>query len=689
MNIVFMSQFRDSSGYASAARGYVRALDSYLKNNPSSFSLKLFTIKIEEGSKISANDDEVLKKYEFQCSEEISEYTRKEYLILWYMPAPLVFRGDHTGTFGPQWFNVKNLIENSAKNINMSTWEASSLPKDWNFTYKRYNTKSIIVPSKWNVDVYSECFKEQKCYYLPYVVDEDIIAKPKSSNLISNLENKFVIFSLSQWINRKGFDKLIRSYCMEFKDQKDVVLLIKTYGQLIKAPGAPSIESQNKAIMQEAQAYKNSVFLDNMQTPKTSILIIPDVLPYEQISSIYQRADLFALLTRGEGFSLPTMEALLHKTPVMVPDKGGHIDYIHHDAAYFVEGHWSPYINRPEYTCDMNWYEPHVLSARKGLRHAYELWKSNKKELEKKGEIGYNHVRNMGFDKDSIGKKLFDILYEEYMEISKINFPISDIRKEISNFPIKERTRSLKNIIKNLKTYKEKIMCLKDVYKGEECYVLTCGPSLNEYDKEYLKEKLKDKLVVSIKQTYQDFKDIVDIHLFNSCNYTPFQYDEYNSPIAIGCAGELEFDIRQTTWRQQEMDIFLKIACHSGNKKLSDTLAIKKDFDNWTFDKTISRPWGPGLMYEVVFYLLEYLGVSKIYTIGWDLEQPGTTKSNHYYQNENINIIRKADPMSKREIEFNIETSKEFYNWLKKKDIDLLIATQNSHVHESIPRAKV
>jgi len=137
------------------------------------------------------------------------------------------------------------------------------------------------------------------------------------------------------------------------------------------------------------------------------------------------------------------------------------------------------------------------------------------------------------------------------------------------------------------------------------------------------------------------------------------------------------------------MDIFLKIACHSGHKKITDTLAVKKDFDNWTFDKTIHRPWGPGMMYEVVFYMLEHMGVSKIYTVGWDLEEPGTTSSNHYYKDAEHDIIRKAEPMSKKEIELNIETSREFCEWLKQKDIDLFIATEKSFVHKEVPRVKI
>ena len=41
MNIVYAAQFRDSSGYAVAARGYLKALDAYLLEHPNAFNLKI------------------------------------------------------------------------------------------------------------------------------------------------------------------------------------------------------------------------------------------------------------------------------------------------------------------------------------------------------------------------------------------------------------------------------------------------------------------------------------------------------------------------------------------------------------------------------------------------------------------------------------------------------------------------
>ncbi len=51
--VVYMSQFRDSSGYAIAARGYLKALDTYMEKNPGTFELKVHTFNAEKEKKLS------------------------------------------------------------------------------------------------------------------------------------------------------------------------------------------------------------------------------------------------------------------------------------------------------------------------------------------------------------------------------------------------------------------------------------------------------------------------------------------------------------------------------------------------------------------------------------------------------------------------------------------------------------
>ena len=52
MRVVYCSQFRDSSGYASAARGYLKALDTFLAEFPDAFELKVHTIIVEHTSRV-------------------------------------------------------------------------------------------------------------------------------------------------------------------------------------------------------------------------------------------------------------------------------------------------------------------------------------------------------------------------------------------------------------------------------------------------------------------------------------------------------------------------------------------------------------------------------------------------------------------------------------------------------------
>jgi hypothetical protein len=90
-----------------------------------------------------------------------------------------------------------------------------------------------------------------------------------------------------------------------------------------------------------------------------------------------------------------------------------------------------------------------------------------------------------------------------------------------------------------------------------------------------------------------------------------------------------------------------------------------------------------------VLHFAYHLGVKNIYTLGWDLEAPGTLKSNHYYEKGLKNIVRPADSMNPKEVADNILASAEVSSWLKSKGVNLYIATDKSHVHESVERKKI
>ena len=683
MNVVYVSQFRDCSGYASAARGYLKAIDLYLQKNPGSFNLKVHTIPVENSktSRLNNQEKDLLDKYEFESEEEISNYCEKEYLAIWHMPATMIYMLKSNPT-NPFWRTAVKLIGSAKENINLTVWEADEVPDEWISVYDQLNTNSVIVPCTWNQEVFSKKLKDKKCHLLPHVMDNKIVDPKPIGNLEKALEGKFVVFSMSQWHIRKGFDKLIKAFSMEFSSNPDAVLVIKSYVNIMESFLEKFPMKQQATMMaNEIKAAKSSIYMPNGSQSDGQIMLVADTLPFENISWLHNRADIFALLTRAEGFGLTIAEALLHKTPVLVPAATGYMDFTHQNSAFFVDGHWRPYESRPEYHCDMNWYEPHINSARLQLRRAYEMWKHN--SLEEKGFIGWEHIQNLKMDKENIGIKMASIIegvrnkIDSEKENIDINFNVDGPSQKVS---------FLKAKIEREETTEEKLKILKDKFKNEDCYILSCGPSLRNYSPDLLREKLKDKLVIAIKQAYDYVPDIVDIHMFNCNNFKPYNYGT-RFPLVLTTAGEPEQVIVNNVWtKNQKYDIFLPVV--NSNQDFNNTLAVTKDFGSYTLEETKNRPWGPGMMYELGLYLTHHLGVKNVYTIGWDLERPGETKSTHFYDaiKNNINIIRKSDPMRPKEIEKNIEASQSFFEWLKSQGINLYVASKDSHVHEDVPR---
>ncbi len=242
-------------------------------------------------------------------------------------------------------------------------------------------------------------------------MDNKIVDPKPITNLESALKRKICSFSMSQWHIRKGFDKLIKAFSMEFSSNPDAVLVIKSYVNIMESflERFP-MKKQAEMMANEIKAAKNSIYIPGGGQSNGQVMLIADTLPFENISWLHDRADIFALLTRAEGFGLTIAEALLHKTPVLVPAATGYMDFTHQNSAFFVDGHWRPYESRPEYHCNMNWFEPHINSARLQLRRAYEMWKHG--SLDEKGFIGWEHIQSLKMDKENIGVRWLQLSKE-------------------------------------------------------------------------------------------------------------------------------------------------------------------------------------------------------------------------------------------------------------------------------------
>ena len=81
--IIYCGQFTDASGYASAARKYLRLLDKYLDN--SKYELKVYNSSYEEKINCSDNDLQLINKYLLNNKDFEKYISKKDYTAIFHL----------------------------------------------------------------------------------------------------------------------------------------------------------------------------------------------------------------------------------------------------------------------------------------------------------------------------------------------------------------------------------------------------------------------------------------------------------------------------------------------------------------------------------------------------------------------------------------------------------------------------
>ena len=416
MNVIFIGQFTDASGYGEAARGYLKSLVYHITENNLNVNLATHTVQMERENRDNYDQEtaNLLEKRDIKYLSDL-EYEKllkdNDYVLIVFQPLPYFELHkeyiDPRVKFMPQHHVTNQLIKNANKIISAACWETDKFPDLWKEVWNKNTIARMIVPSTFNEKIFS---KTIECSLVPYLIE-----KIETDKKVEKQRDTFTILSLFHWGYRKAPEKLLLAYNMEFRNHDDVQLLIKAYGSV--TPGSKSLQEQEVGLRNVINETINSIPGAGDAYPH--VLLTCDMMSPERIHELYRDVDLFALVSRGEGFGLPIAEALINKIPVLVSKEGGHTDFVDPQAAFFVEGIWEPCLHAPPgtgYHYTQNLFEPRISSMRKQFRNAYNLWKSGK--LSAKGKKGYNYIKKSGYDRAAVGKKLVDILKKEYETIN-------------------------------------------------------------------------------------------------------------------------------------------------------------------------------------------------------------------------------------------------------------------------------
>jgi len=513
-----------------------------------------------------------------------------------------------------------------------------------------------------------------------------------------DLETKFNFLTISQFGPRKNLHTLISSFVKHFHDNEDVGLVVKTH-------------TINPSIMdKERTRFIFRGLLNNFPNRKCKIYLLHGELKEEELYNLYTHPKIQAYVTttHGEGYGLPIFEAACAGMPVIAPDWSGQRDFLYGKTKERKRNK-SGKVTIKEKIKPLFCKIPHDLKEvedaavwdgviEKGSRWCYVSEGSTAASMEKVYKNFGVHKKRAkqlknsiltNFSKEKMYKMMNDALFSEILsDQSSLVEEIREVAKKIEN--PKERVQFLKQQLLTIQSQKHKLEILKNMFNSDHCYVLSCGPTLLSNNANKLKEIIESHVTISIKQAFDIFGGFSDFHVYNCGNFKKYDYSDFK-PIV------LEASTAPYKLGECDLKFFIK------ERDFNNSVSSKKNLEDWTLEKeNLLRPYGPGIMYEVIFYLIQHLGFSTLTTVGWDNTLIGKDPSKqHFYDMESSefckedfiheNEVAKSVPIQTLEYENNLTTDCiiDWYEWLKGHGCDLKICSSINKAPSSIERVVI
>lgn len=328
MNILFIGNYRENTGWALASRDYIRALST------------IGNITIRNVYLSSQNlRDKIVPQYLIEL--ENNKY--ENYDIVIQKTLPHLYAWD--GRF--------------KQNIGLTVFETELTYHNW--LYRMSMMDKMFVPSSNEQNWISKKIKTP-VFNIGEPIDTTAINQ--SYEPIDNIfkdKNIFKFLFVGENIPRKGLMELVRAYLSEFSVNDNVLLVIKT----------------NHNILEQVNHIKRSIrrFVNDTKYP--DIFLIFDKLQTEKIYSLHQYSDVFVMPSYGEAFNRPAATSLLFGKPV-ITTKGISIDdYMSEDVGWFIDSTYDRvYCQSPPlpdiYKTNEFYHIPNVNDLMIKMREAYQ-----------------------------------------------------------------------------------------------------------------------------------------------------------------------------------------------------------------------------------------------------------------------------------------------------------------------------
>jgi glycosyltransferase involved in cell wall biosynthesis len=375
--ILYVAPLKDFSGYAHAARDYVRALDL------NGCNLVTRHLKYDNGEYKNTQREDELAAKSLQGVDIVIQHTT------------------------PNETEKKDGVFN----VIYFAWETDTLAKEWVDQINKMHL--ALVPCEENIRACRRSGVTIPIVKIPHAFDPTKYQKKHEPFSIPGAEDHFKFLTICQLSKKKGVDALLKAYFAEFGADENVMLILKVYINAIHGDG----NAEKERVLDLIGKMKSIMRLGAY--PK--LLLVHDVLDDDGIARLYRTANSYVMPSRGEGFSITHFDAMGYGVPPIGLNWGGTCEFITPKEGWLTDYTMSPVVDMPHplpylYTSKENWAEPNISSLRTAMREAYSMWKVNQET----GAGAWNDKRQACVEKvnefsyDKIGKQMKDAIMHHY-----------------------------------------------------------------------------------------------------------------------------------------------------------------------------------------------------------------------------------------------------------------------------------
>jgi glycosyltransferase involved in cell wall biosynthesis len=363
--VVWRAAVYDQSGYASAARAFVRGLHERgldCKVSPVVWSARVASLGLA---------DRLLL-------HELSELAAAERAICVQHYFPPQFQRERSYPVA----------------IGRTMFETDRIPQSW--VAPCNDMDELWVPSRQCVQSFSDSgVPREKLVVVPDTFDFTGYTRT-GPRLDAIAPGPFTFLTVFDWQIRKGWDVLLRAWASAFAGRDDVRLVMK-------------LQLSNGLTMDDARRAIGAAMKPHLPRGKSPAPIeLVGKLPEGDLPPLYRSADAFVLPTRGEGCGRPFAEAMAVGVPAIGTRWSGQVDFMDDQNSWLIDYDLVPVSEQAALELPTfrghRWAEPRAEHLRKLLLEAREspellAAKGRKAEVDIRERLGPDRVIGIILDR--------------------------------------------------------------------------------------------------------------------------------------------------------------------------------------------------------------------------------------------------------------------------------------------------